>query len=166
VNRTIRQWNLLPVEILRTLPVNQMLLERGLEEWLMWWTEGTVRFGLNYLKRAVEWSEVQWSEVKWCEVKGGKSGRTLKGVYGWWSEVKWSEGPVKICVMYQWNNNITKEVQYFLPIMLPFLCAFLLTAVGLLSVVLLSCVYFCYHMRVVLLYVYCCLTYFTYRIAC
>jgi len=43
-------------------------------------------------------SVVKWSEVKCSAVKGGKSGHTVKGIYGWWSEVKWSEGHVKIGV--------------------------------------------------------------------
>ena len=38
-----------------------------------------------------------------------------------------------------------------------FLCALLLTVVGLSCVVLLSCVYLCYLMCIVLLCVYCCL---------
>jgi len=46
-------------------------------------------------------------------------------------------------------------VQYFLPIVLLYLCAFLLTVVGLLCIVLLFCVYLCYLMRIVLLCVYC-----------
>jgi uncharacterized protein YuzB (UPF0349 family) len=33
--------------------------------------------------------EQMWREVKGSAVKGGKSGRTVKGIYGWWSEVKW-----------------------------------------------------------------------------
>jgi len=63
--------------------------------------------------------------VKGSAVKEGKSGRTVKGIYGWWSEVKgsavkegksgrtvkdiygwWSEGHVKIGVHYLWSNNI------------------------------------------------------------
>jgi len=48
------------------------------------------------------------SEVKFSAVKGGKSGCTVKGIYDWWSEVKRSEGPVKIGVLYLWNNNIRK----------------------------------------------------------
>jgi hypothetical protein len=46
-----------------------------------------------------------------------------------------------------------------------FLCALLLTVVGLLRIVLLSCVYLCYLMCIVLLCVHCCLTYFSCRIA-
>jgi len=42
-------------------------------------------------------------------------------------------------------------VQYFLPLVLLFLSALLLTVVGLLCTVLLSCVYFCYLMCIVLL---------------
>jgi len=41
----------------------------------------------------------------------------------------------------------------------------LLTVVGLLCIVLLSCVYFCYLMCIVSPCVYCCLTYFSCRIA-
>jgi len=59
----------------------------------------------------------------------------------------------------------TYIVQYFLPIVLLFLCALLLTVVSLLCIVLLSCVYLCYLMCIVLLCVYCCLTYFSCRIA-
>jgi hypothetical protein len=99
--------------------VNQMLLERVLGEWLMWWTEGNG----SGLKINWKWSEVKWSEVKWSEVKGGKSGRTVKGIYGRWSEAKWSEGHVKIGVHYLWNNNISNQVQYFLPLVL--LCCWL-----------------------------------------
>ena len=40
----------------------------------------------------------------------------------------------------------TTQVQYFLPMMLLFLCTLLLTVVGLLCIVLLSCVYLCYLM--------------------
>jgi len=46
-----------------------------------------------------------------------------------------------------------------------FPCALLLTVVGLLCIVLLSCVYFCYHMCIVLLCVYCCFVCFSCRIA-
>ena len=59
---------------------------------------------------------MKWSEVKGSALKGGKSGRTVKGTYGWWSEVKWSEvkwsevkwseDDVKIGVQYLWSNNI------------------------------------------------------------
>jgi len=55
-------------------------------------------------------------------------------------------------------------VQYFLPIVLLFLRALFLTVVGLLCIVLLSCLYHCYLMCIVLLLVYCCLTYFRCRI--
>jgi len=44
-----------------------------------------------------------------------------------------------------------------------FLCALLLNVVGLLCIVLLSCVYLCYLMCIVLLCVHCCLTYFSCR---
>ena len=98
--------------------------------------------------------------MKCNAVKVGKSGRTVKGIYGWWSE-----GPVKIGVQYLWSNNIRNYIQYFLPILLLYLCALLLTAVGLLCIELLSYVYFCYLMCIVLLCVYCCLTYFSCRIA-
>jgi len=52
--------------------------------------------------------KINWKcgEVKGSTVKEGKSGRTVKGIYGWWSEVKWSEGRVKIGVHYLWSNNI------------------------------------------------------------
>jgi len=63
------------------------------------------------------------------------------------------------------NLFIRNYVQYFLPLVLPFLCALLFTVVGLLCFVLLSCVYLCYLMCVVLLCVYCCLKYFSCRIA-
>ena len=53
-------------------------------------------------------------------------------------------GPVKIGVHYLWSNNITHWVQSFLSIMLPFLCALLLTVIGILCIVLLSWVYFCH----------------------
>ena len=33
---------------------------------------------------------VKWSEVMCSVVKEGKSGRTVKSIYGWWSEVKFS----------------------------------------------------------------------------
>jgi hypothetical protein len=46
---------------------------------------------VNYLKSAVNWSEVKCSAVK-----GVKSGCTVKGIYGWWSEVKW--------VQVQWSE--------------------------------------------------------------
>jgi len=55
-------------------------------------------------------------------------------------------------------------VQYFLPLVLLFLCALLLTVVGLLCIELLSCVYLCYLMCIILLCLYCCLTYFSCRI--
>jgi len=67
--------------------------------------------------------------------------------------MKCSEGPVKIGVLNLWSNNIRKWVQYFLPIVLLFLCALLLTVVGLLCIVLLSCVYFCYLLCIILVYV-------------
>jgi len=45
----------------------------------------------------------------------------------------------------------------FLPIVLLFLCELLLTVVRLLCIVLLSCVYLCYLMCIILLRVYLCL---------
>ena len=88
----------------------------------------------NYLKGVVKWSEVKCSVVK-----GGISGHTMKGICGWWSDVH-----VKIGVQYLWSNSIRNWVQYFLPLVLLFLCVLLLTVIGLLCVVLLSSVYFCY----------------------
>jgi len=44
-----------------------------------------------------------------------------------------------------------------------FLRTLLLNVAGLLCIVLLSCMYLCYHMCIVLLCVYCCLTYFSCR---
>ena len=70
-------------------------------------------------------------------VKGGKSRHTMKGTYGWWGEVKWSEGHVKTSVQYLWSNNIRNYMQYLLPLVLLFLCALLLTIVGLLCIGLL-----------------------------
>ena len=70
-------------------------------------------------------------------MKEGKSGRTVKGIYGWWSECH-----VKIGVQYLWSNNIRNQVQYFLPFVLLLLCALLLTVVDLLCIVLLFCVFF------------------------
>jgi hypothetical protein len=51
-------------------------------------------------------SVVKWNEVKSSAVKGGKSGRTVKGIYG--GKVKWSDGYVKIGVQYLWSNSIRK----------------------------------------------------------
>jgi len=98
--------------------------------------------------------------MKGTVMKGGKSGRTVKGIYGWWSE-----GHVKIGCHYLWSNNIRNQVQYLLPLALFFLCALLLIVVGLLCIQLLSYVYFCYLMCIVLLCVYRFVTYFSCRIA-
>ena len=48
-------------------------------------------------------------------------------------------------------------LEYFLPLVLLFLCALLLTVVDLLRIVLLSFMYFCYFMCTVLLYVCVCI---------
>jgi hypothetical protein len=76
---------------------------------------------VNYLKSAAQWSEVKWSEVKWSEVKWSEMKRSEEkwSVVQWrgvnlgltWrifmvGEVTWTEGPVKICVLYLWSNNI------------------------------------------------------------
>jgi len=71
--------------------------------------------------------------------------------------VKCSEGHVKTGVQYLWSNNIRNYVQYFSPLVLLFLCALLLTAVGLLCIKLLSYIYFCYLMCIVLLCVCVCI---------
>ena len=42
--------------------------------------------------------------MKGSAVKGGKSGRTVKGIMG--GVMKWSEGHIKIGVQYLWSNNI------------------------------------------------------------
>jgi len=52
---------------------------------------------------------------------------------------------------YTCGVTILETVQYFLPLVLLFLSALLLTAFGLLCIVLLSCVYLCYFMCIVLL---------------
>jgi hypothetical protein len=67
--------------------------------------------------------------------------------------VKRSEDHVKIGVQYLSNSNVRNEAQYFLPLVLLLLCELLLTVVGLLSIESLPCVYFCYLMCIVLLYV-------------
>jgi len=72
---------------------------------------------------------------------------------------------VAIGVQYLWSNNIRNYVQYFLPLVLLFLCALLLTVVGLLCIELLPYVYLCYLTCIALLCVCCCLKYFSYRIA-
>ena len=59
--------------------------------------------------------------------------------------------------MWKVRNEIARLRQYFLSIVLLFLSAFLLTVVGLLCIVLLSCVYLCYLMCIVLLCGYCCI---------
>ena len=74
VNRTIRLWNRLPAEILGTLPVNQMLLERGLGKWLMWWTEGNMCWKLTksvVKRRLVQWRGVN-RDVPWRVFTGGE----------------------------------------------------------------------------------------------
>ena len=63
-----------------------------------------------------------------------------------------------------WNNNIRNEVSYFLPILLLFLCALLLTVVCVLCYYLMFIVV-TFRMCIVLLCVYCCLTYCSCRIA-
>jgi hypothetical protein len=69
--------------------------------------------------------------------------------------VKWSEVPIKTDVLNLWSNNIRNQVRYFLPIVLLFLSALLLTVIGLLCIVFLPCMYLCYLMCIVLLCVYC-----------
>ena len=105
---------------------------------------------------------MKWSEVKCSAVKGlNLSVPWRVFMVGKWCEVKWTEGPVKIGVIYLWSNNIRNYVLYFLRILLLFLCALLLTVIGLLCIVLSSCVYLYYLMFIVLLCVYFCLTYFS-----
>jgi hypothetical protein len=106
VNRTIRHWNRLPAEILGTLPCKPSAFRKRVKRVINMvnWRES--EWVVNYLKSAVNWSEVKCSAVK-----GVKSGCFLDGIYGSWSEVrwdavKWSEGPVKIGVLYLWINNI------------------------------------------------------------
>ena len=66
------------------------------------------------------------------------------------------EGRVTFDVQYLWGNNFRNCVQYSLPLVLLFLCALLLTVDGRVCTVLLSCVYCCYLLCIVVLYVYCC----------
>jgi hypothetical protein len=91
---------------------------------------------------------------------GAKSGRTVKGIYGWWSEVKVM---LKLVCITCGVTILETRCSTFLPLVLLSLCALLLTVVGLLCIELLSCV--CYLMCIVLLCVYCCLTYCSCRIA-
>jgi len=94
--------------------------------------------------------------------KVGKSGRTVKAIYGWWSEVMVM---LKLLCITCGVTTLETTVQYFLPLVLLFLCALLLTVAVLLCIGLLSYVYFCYLMCIVLLCAYCCLTYFSCRTA-
>ena len=81
VNRTIRLWSRLPAEILATFSCKPNCFRKTARRVidLVNWRKSELF--VNYLK-------VQWSEVKCSAVKGGKSGSTVKGIYGWWSEVK------------------------------------------------------------------------------
>ena len=111
VNRTIRLWNRLPAEILGTLLCKPNAFRKRAKTVINVVNGRKCEWVVSYLKSALKWSEVKCSEVKCSEVKcsvvnGSKSGRTVKGIYGWWSVVKWNEGPVKIGVLYLRNNNI------------------------------------------------------------
>ena len=79
------------------------------------------------------------------------------------SEVKKSECHVEIGVKYR-GETILKTMHSTL-FLLCFQCALLLTVVGLVCTVLLSCVYCCYLMCIVVLCVYYFLRYFSCRIA-
>ena len=86
-------------------PVNQTLLERGLEKWPMWWTEGNG----SVLKIIWKGSEVKLSLEKWrCENPG-----ILLRVYMGMEEKK-SGRHVKIGVQYLWRNSFINYVQYSL----------------------------------------------------
>ena len=89
VNRTIRLWNRLPGEILETLSCKPNALKKSVRRVIIVVNWRKCECIVNYLK--MQWSELKRTEVMWSEVsamKGGKSGRTVKGIYGWWSEVK------------------------------------------------------------------------------
>ena len=76
-------------------------------------------------------------------------------------------GEVKVLLkLVSYSCGITiLETRYFLPIMLLFLGALLLTVLGLLCTALLSCVYLSYFMCIFLLCAYCCLIFFSCGIA-
>jgi hypothetical protein len=62
-------------------------------------------------------------------------------------ETKWSERHVRIGVHHQWSNNIRNQVQYYIPLVFLFLCALLLTVVGLLGIgLLLLSVFLLFHL--------------------
>ena len=72
-------------------------------------------------------------------VEGGKSGRTVKGIYGWWIEVK-------VMLKLVCNNCgvtiLETRCSTFFPLVLPLVCALLLTVVGLLCIVFyLGCIF-------------------------
>ena len=180
VNKTIQLWNRLLAEILGALPCKPntfrkrvrkvinvvnwkkclLKLSKSVVKWSkMKWSEvnevklseGYYSVGEGVVNRGVPWRVLMGGEVKWSEVK--------------WSEVKWSEGHVKIGVQYLWSNNIRNQMQYCIPLALLFICALLLTVVGLLCIGLLILSVFFYFMCIVWLCVYSCLTYFSWRIA-
>ena len=66
------------------------------------------------------------------------------------SEETRRDGHVKTGVQYVWRNNFTNYVQYSLPLVLLFLCALLLTVVGLMCIVI-SCVLL-YYVCIAVLY--------------
>ena len=70
------------------------------------------------------------------------------------SEVEKSECHVKSGVKYRGETILS--TRYCKPFLLCFQCALLLTVVGLVCIVLLSCEYCCYIMCIVVLCVYCC----------
>jgi hypothetical protein len=83
VNRTIRLRNRLPAEMLGTVPSTPNAFRKRVRRVINVVNWRKCEWVVNYLKCAV-----QWSEVKCSAVKGGKLGHTVKGVYGWWSAVK------------------------------------------------------------------------------
>ena len=88
-------------------------------------------------------------QLKWSAVKGENLGILWKVYID--SEEKRSEGHVQIGVQYLRRNNFINYVQHSLPLVLLFVRALLLTVVGLVCIMLLSVVYCCYLMCIVVL---------------
>ena len=83
VNRTIRLWNQLPAEILRTLPCKPNAFRKRVRKVI-----NVVNWGKGVLKLSK--SVVKWSKVKWSEGQCSESGAYREG-YLWvakWSEMK------------------------------------------------------------------------------
>jgi hypothetical protein len=88
VNRTIRLWNRLPVEILGTLPCKPSAFRKRVRKVINVVNYRESAWVGNYLK--VQWIEVKWSVEQWRGFNRGVPWKVFMV-----GEVKWSEDEVQ-----------------------------------------------------------------------